>query len=583
MRKAMGVLLAAVLLWMACIPAYSASVSSTTMYILLYIDRSEAFINDQMVTLDTPATIVDGRTFVPVKFLGDAMGLKVEWDDEDAVIRMETTNYNITLSPSNKEVYINNVLVPFDDVARIVDGRLLVRLTWLADYMGAKYQYNPELQRVDIVYVKRAEGLSMSDDANNSKPVAKFALNKQVYRTGEPVKYIDLSYDPDAEGLPKREWLGNQEVFFKPGKYRVSLRVTDSSGNVSNEYLRWVEVIDEPYMSELEYALHYKPVNGYIKANWGMLWEHFWDLPQLPKKVTQIAERKLLLSDSPETFYEKGILYQDTIDGKGRLYASHVNGTKERVQFTVLATNNTDKEVTVRTTNRGEVYPSIYANIIGHEATVDFLLGDPVDIKLVIPPRSSRVFVQMPYFLPDQGVNVFYDVETNGEVMFSFLAMDLIDTPVGTFGYHPLEFDGHVRGSFPVSEVRWDIDASSYTEPSRLIIGDGVTDPWVEGYDTFRKHDVKNQGNYGVVYKIHAENPRKGVILILARGGNFKGPFKFNGEFVMVPPSGVMTAFDGLQILARTTGKEPALDIEFSPPSGSAFPVDLIFYPLDEE
>jgi hypothetical protein len=582
MRRKVGATLAAVLLFLACVPGIQA-VSSTTMYIMLYIDRQEAFINDEMVTLDSPATIVDGRTFVPAKFLGDAMGLKVEWDEQAAVVRMETTSYQITLSPSKKEVFINDVLVPFDDVAKIINGRLLVRLTWLADYMGAKYQYNAELQRVEIVYVKKPDGLSIGDDSINSKPVAKFALNKRVYRTGEPVKYIDLSYDPDAEGLPKYEWEGNKEVFFTPGRHRVSLRVTDSSGNVSNEYLRWVEVIDEPYLSELEYALHYKPVNSYIKADWSMLWAHFWDLPQLPKKAVQVPGRKLLVSDSPETFYEKGILYQDTINGKGRLYADHINGTKERVQFTILATNNTDKEITVHTTNRGEVYPSIYANIIGHEASVDFLLADPLDIKLTIPPRSSRVFVQLPYFLPDQGVNLFYDVETDGEIMFSFLAMDLIDTPVGTFGYHPLPFDGHVRGSFPVSEVQWTVDASSYTKPSRLILGDGVTDPWVEGYDVFRQEDVKNQGNYGVVYKIHAEKPRKGVILILARGGNFKGPFKFNGEFVMVPPSGLLTAFDGLQILARTTGKEEALDIEFTPPAGSAFPVDLIFYPLDDK
>ena len=68
----------------------------------------------------------------------------------------------------------------------------------------------------------------------------------------------------------------------------------------------------------------------------------------------------------------------------------------------------------------------------------------------------------------------------------------------------------------------------------------------------------------------------------VAKGGIFKGPFKINGDIRLVPQSGVLTAFDGMQILAKTTGKEDALDIEFSPPAGSAFPVDLIFYPLDD-
>lgn len=580
-KSVITAMLAAIMALTSCFPALA--VSSTTMYILLYLDRPEAFVNDELVTLDSPATIINGKTFVPAKFLGDAMGLTVEWDSETNMIHMETPKVHIRLDPTNKSVFINDYWVAFDEVAAIVNGRLLIKLTWLADYMGAKYQYNEELRRVEIVYVKGAEGLSVGGDADNSRPVAKFALDKQVYRIGEPVKYIDLSYDPDAEGIASYRWEGKQEVFFSPGRHRVSLRVTDGSGHESNEYVRYVEVLKETFLTELEYALHFKPVNSYIKANWQMLYTHFMNLPELPKKVTTDTSRKLLVSDSPETFTQKGILYQDTINGKGRLYADHVNGTSERVQFVILATNNTDKENTVRMTRRGEVYPSIYANLIGHEATVDFLLGDPENQKLVVPPRSSRVFVQMPHFLPDQGINLFYDVETDGEIMFSFLAMDLISTPVGTYGYKPLPFDGHVRGTFPVSEMRWDIDATTYDKPSRLVIGDGFSDPFLDGYDVFREEKVKNDGNYGVIYKIHADKPRKGVLLLLARGGVFKGPFKINGEFVMAPPSGVITAFDGLQILARTTGNEPSLDIEFSPPAGSAFPIDLIFYPLEEK
>ena len=94
--------------------------------------------------------------------------------------------------------------------------------------------------------------------------------------------------------------------------------------------------------------------------------------------------------------------------------------------------------------------------------------------------------------------------------------------------------------------------------------------------------DVVNGGNYGVVYKIHADKPRKMAVMIMARGGVFKGPFKINGEIIPVPYSGVITAFDGLEVLARTTGTEDALDIEFTPPAGSAFPIDLIFYPLED-
>ena len=51
---------------------------------------------------------------------------------------------------------------------------------------------------------------------------------------------------------------------------------------------------------------------------------------------------------------------------------------------------------------------------------------------------------------------------------------------------------------------------------------------------------LMNDGNYGVVYKIHADKPRKMAVMIMARGGVFKGPFKINGEIIPVPYSGVL-------------------------------------------
>ncbi|MNI22420.1 hypothetical protein D3C73_759760 [compost metagenome] len=447
--------------------------------------------------------------------------------------------------------------------------------------MGAKYTFNDELRRVEIVYAKNPEGIYI-DKTSNSKPVAKFTTAKPTYRLGEPVKYVDLSYDPDAEGLVSFDWVGKQEAFFKPGTYPVSLTVMDGHRNVSRVYTSNVTVVNEPYLSEVEYPIYMKPVGGYIKTNWTILWSHFNELPQLPKKIEEVTGRPLLVSDSPETFTEKGILYQDKVNGKARLYADHVNGMDKTMTLAVLATNHTDKPITVKTTNKGEVWPSVYANLIGSEASIDFLMNNVYDQTLVVPPSQTYIYAQMPNFHPGYGANLFYDIETDGELEISFIATEKVTQSILKELPH-LDFTGHVRGTFPISELKWEVDASTFKEPSRISIGDNKTDKFVTGYDVMRKQNVDNGGNYGVVYKIHADKPRKMAIMILARGGVFKGPFKINGEFMPVPISGVLTAFDGMQVLARTTGDEDSLDIEFTPPAGSAFPVDLIFYPLDDK
>ncbi|MFD0587147.1 copper amine oxidase N-terminal domain-containing protein [Paenibacillus sp. GCM10027627] len=581
-KKAAALLLALTMMTapVASVSALDAPITSATNYVVFYIDNNEAFLNGDKVTLDSPAVIKNGRTYVPAKFLGDTFGMKVEWQEKTRTILMETPSHEILLDTVNKQAWIDGYAQPFDQVAMLSKGRLLIKLSWLSDYMGATYTYNAELRRVDVLHVTKPEG-NFNPDLGNSVPVAKFSLGKSTYRIGEPIKYINLSYDPDAEGV-QMEWTGKQDVFFKPGTYPVTLVVKDKNGHKSKPYTRNVVVSEDVYLTEQEHPIYTKPVGGYINTDWKTLYAHYLNLPDVAKTVTEDKSRTLLVSDSPETFKELGILYQDTINGKGRLYADHLNGTTEKVSFAILATNNTDKPVTIRTTNKGEVYPSIYAHLIGSEAMVDYFMRDAAEETMTIPPGGTFVYKQFPDFYPGQGVNLMYDVETDGEVQFTFAAADSVSTDM--LEMPKLAFDGHVRGTFQIAGFDWKVDLSEkgLQKPMKLILGDGKVDPFQQGYDPQRGTEAVLSGNYGTVYKIHSDKPRKMAVMILAKGGPFKGPFMINGEMVKVPNSGVLTAFDGMVILAKTTGKEESLDIEFSPPAGSAFPINLIFYPLDE-
>jgi PKD repeat protein len=581
-RKAAVLLLSAMLLTapLSQAAANEPAIAAGTNYVVFYIDNNEAFLNGQQVTLDSPATVRKGRTYVPVKFLGDAFGMKVEWQEKTRTILMETPTHEILLDTVNKEAWVNGFAQPFDDVAMLLNGRLMIKLTWLSDYMGASYTYNAELRRVDVLHVRKPLG-NFDPDQNNSKPVAKFSLGKSSYRTGEPVKYINLSYDPDSEGL-KLDWTGREEVFFEPGTYPVTLVTTDKNGNTSAPFTRYVIVEDETYLSKTEYPIYTKPIGGYIATDWNTLYKTYFNLPELEKQVTEDKSRTLLMSDSPETFAETGILYQDVINGKGRLYADHLNGTGQRVGFAILATNNTDKPVVIKTTNKGEVFPSIYAHLIGSEAMVDFLLDDTEDEMMVVPPGETFIYKQYPDFHPGQGVNLMYDVETDGEVTFTFAAADTVSKDM--LNMTKLPFQGHIRGTFQIAGFDWRVDLSkqSLKKPVKLAIGDGKIDQFQTGYDPQRGEAATLPGNYGTVYRIHSEKPGRMAIMVLAKGGPFKGPFKINGEMVKVPASGVLTAFDGMIMVHKTTGHEESLDIEFSPPAGSAFPINLIFYPLDD-
>jgi PKD repeat protein len=558
--------------------AHALSTSSSTLQ--LDIDKTGASVNGQQIELEVPATIIADKMYVPAKFLGDAMDFPVEWDNASRMIRMSPPGYVLTLDSDHRKVYINGVEVPFDSVAAIVKGKLLVKLTWVTDYMGASYSYDDALRRVTILYTPHPESIYVHADGNSS-PVAKFATAKLTYRIGEPVKYVDLSYDPDAEGVAY-QWTGRQDAFFAAGQYPVSLKVSDQYGHTSKLFSSYVTVTDEPYLSRDEYPFYTTPVGGFIQTNWGLPWAQFGELSALTKTVAPSPGRKLLVSSSPEEITEQGVLYQDQVNGKARLYASHMNGTQQKMAMAIFATNKTNKPVSIRTTKKSALVLAGYENMVGDQTATDMLLGKEYDDKLIVPPNRTLVYTQIPNIFPGDVVNFFSDMETDGEVEMTFVtAEEITQSLVNGAFLQPVK--GNTRGTFPFAEQTWNVQASKLDKVYTVTFGDNNRDPYVKGMDATVKQETVNAGNLGVVYKVHADKPRKMAIMVLARGGIFKGTIKVNGKIVKVPESGVMTMLDGMKVLAHTTGTEDALDIEFTPPVGSALPIDLIFYPLDDK
>ena len=48
--------------------------------IKIAIDSTTAFVGSKMVSLDVPAQIISSRTMVPVRFISESLGCKVDWD-----------------------------------------------------------------------------------------------------------------------------------------------------------------------------------------------------------------------------------------------------------------------------------------------------------------------------------------------------------------------------------------------------------------------------------------------------------------------------------------------------------------------
>lgn len=555
-------------------------------HLIMYPGNTAVYINGSKTQTQVATLERNGRYYLPAAELKGWLGIPVQWNEEKQAVQITTPRAFLEYSLTDRTVLENGASREWGNGAVLEGDRLYIELTSLQPYVSFQAQVDQELNRVELRYVKPAanRALFTNDTAPNVKPVAKFTVDKESYRIGEPIHYSNLSYDPKGTDLTNIQWIGNAHAIFTPGLYKVSLTVKDSLGNVSETYSRNILVKDKPYLDQFEHKVYYEPVGTYVREQEAVLRQYLRGIPQIPKQEQKPVNRPLIVSDSPETFTEKGFLYQEKVNGKARLYATHVNGMDRKMKFAIIVRNSDPtRSVTIKTTNQGEVYPSIYANLMGNEPTIEFLQGKRAVETMVLRPGETAYYKAMPNFYPGQGMNVLYDVETDGEVLFSFAAMEQKDG-LDTISLLPkLAYKGNVRGTFSGSEVQWNIDASMIKQPASFAIGDGTSDQFVTGTDYFSKEHALNLGNYGVVYKIHIDAPPKMSVLILPRGGVFRGPFVVNGQIVQAPPSGVMMDYQGYTIIARTNGTEPSLDLEFSPASGSAFPIDVIFYPLNRK
>lgn len=64
----------------------SIEVNSGSKYIFLAVGGTIALTNDKQITLEVPPYIENGRTFVPVRFISEALGADVQWNADSKTV-----------------------------------------------------------------------------------------------------------------------------------------------------------------------------------------------------------------------------------------------------------------------------------------------------------------------------------------------------------------------------------------------------------------------------------------------------------------------------------------------------------------
>ena len=121
-------------------------------------DQIKVYVDGKQVKFSVPPELVGGRTLVPLREIFEAMGAEVKWDYKEQLVTASRGKELVILQIGQKTASINGQKVTLDAVPIIVEGRTLVPLRFIGEALGADVNWNKKNLSVYINMDNIAQG-----------------------------------------------------------------------------------------------------------------------------------------------------------------------------------------------------------------------------------------------------------------------------------------------------------------------------------------------------------------------------------------------------------------------------------------
>lgn len=141
---------------------YSTDVSVSTAQpatiIKLIVGSASYYIDNQPKTMDTTPIIKDSRTLLPIKYVAEAIGANVTWNNNERKV-------TITLKGTTIELWIGVAYARVNGVNKLIDstntavtpiivepGRTMLPIRFISENLGAKVDWNSANREITVTY-----------------------------------------------------------------------------------------------------------------------------------------------------------------------------------------------------------------------------------------------------------------------------------------------------------------------------------------------------------------------------------------------------------------------------------------------
>jgi len=118
--------------------------------VTMQIGNKQAVVRGETRDISVPPYSINGRTMVPLRFTGEALGAKVSWNADEQKVTLETGSRTIELRVGNTTALVDGTPVEIDFPPAVMNGTTLVPLRFVSEQFGFNVVYDSGTKTISI-------------------------------------------------------------------------------------------------------------------------------------------------------------------------------------------------------------------------------------------------------------------------------------------------------------------------------------------------------------------------------------------------------------------------------------------------
>lgn len=111
----------------------------------------EVYLDGKILHFDVDPVIEDNRTLVPLRGIFEAMNAQVSWDQASQTATAVNGDTAVVLTVGSTTVFVNGQVQTLDVPAKIVNQRILAPLRFVGEAFGGVVSWDQATHRIDII------------------------------------------------------------------------------------------------------------------------------------------------------------------------------------------------------------------------------------------------------------------------------------------------------------------------------------------------------------------------------------------------------------------------------------------------